>query len=238
VVSELAREELLKDFLRHGDRVSDTQKAFKESFIKTQEKIKNDSTKGSKDCDYSVSGSTCTMVYHDLAKRVLTVAHVGDSRSVLFKSDSKNTCLDLTVDHKPDNPEEKKRIEAAGGRVIFDGYYNHRVFSKKGMYPGLNMSRALGDLLAHEEAGLSASPDCRQVDLGKTGDDKYLLICTDGVWEFIESEKSYAIMMGKQDSPDANKLAKESFDRWMKDSDDEISDDITAMIIDLSKFGS
>ncbi len=28
------------------------------------------------------------------------------------------------------------RIEEKGGRVVFDGYYNYRVFAKAGMYPG------------------------------------------------------------------------------------------------------
>jgi len=67
--------------------------------------------------------------------------------------------LDLTHDHKPDNPLERARIEASGGRVVFDGFYNHRVYAKAGKYPGLNMSRALGDLAGYYDAGLSPIPD-------------------------------------------------------------------------------
>lgn len=54
--------------------------------------------------------------------------------------------IDLTMDHKPDHPAERSRIEQAGGRVVFDGFYNYRVYARSGKYPGLNMSRALGDL--------------------------------------------------------------------------------------------
>ena len=35
-------------------------------------------------------------------------------------------------------------IEKAGGRVVFDGYANHRVYAKNARYPGLNMSRCIG----------------------------------------------------------------------------------------------
>ena len=36
-------------------------------------------------------------------------------------------------------------IEKAGGRVVFDGYANHRVYAKNARYPGLNMSRCIGE---------------------------------------------------------------------------------------------
>ena len=42
----------------------------------------------------------------------LTVAHVGDSRGVLCRAHGK--ALALTVDHKPELAEEKRRIEAVG----------------------------------------------------------------------------------------------------------------------------
>merc|ERR1739848_882284 len=118
------------------------------------------------------------------------------------------------------------------GRVVFDGFYNHRVFAMGGMYPGLNMSRALGDIVAHAEAGLSAVPDVKEIEV--TPDMKQLLICTDGVWEFIDNKEVTSLT--KEGAKSVDKLAKESFDRWMKDSDYEISDDITAIIIELEHF--
>ena len=65
-------------------------------------------------------------------KNTLYVANSGDSRSVLCRN---NGPFDMSVDHKPDNIEEKRRIEKAGGYVS-DGRVNGN----------LNLSRALGDL--------------------------------------------------------------------------------------------
>lgn len=59
-------------------------------------------------------------------------ANAGDSRSVVSNS---GKAIEMSVDHKPDLPSEKYRIEKAGGFVE-----ENRV---KGI---LNLSRSLGDL--------------------------------------------------------------------------------------------
>lgn len=227
-------------------------------FVKTQDTLEKQDK--DKDKDYSASGATCTVAFHDISRQILTVAHVGDSRAILAykkKGAREWENYELTKDHKPDLPQEKARIESASppGRVIFDGYFNHRVFSQKGMYPGLNMSRAFGDLVAHREAGLTARPDVVTVDLkegkvrktfpegpeesallaaGEEIEKLSLLMCTDGVWEFITNEKAVDLLNAKgfnQDGVDA--LTKESYDKWMEDSDGDITDDITAMLINI-----
>ena len=40
--------------------------------------------------------------------------------------------------------DEKSRIERAGGRVVFDGYANYRVYAKNARYPGTEMSSTAG----------------------------------------------------------------------------------------------
>jgi protein phosphatase 1G len=55
-------------------------------------------------------------------KNTLYVANSGDSRSVLCR---KEAPFDMSVDHKPDNIEEKTRIEKAGG-FVSDGRVNGR----------------------------------------------------------------------------------------------------------------
>lgn len=189
-----------------------------------------------------MSGTTCTMAFHDLKTNQCWMAHVGDSRSILGTADGKQA-VGLTEDHKPNLPAEKARIEKSGGRVIFDGYFNHRVFAKDGMYPGLNMSRAMGDIIGHKEAGLSAVPELLMLDFSspegcqgiQANADKVLVLCTDGVWEFIENDAAVKLVCtGDQTSEQAiEDLVKMGYDSWMKDSENEISDDITGIMVRL-----
>lgn len=57
-----------------------------------------------------------------------------------------------------------------------------RVYSKKGEWPGLAMSRSIGDEVA-KKLGVIAEPEISQVKL--THKDKFILIASDGVWEFL-----------------------------------------------------
>ena len=57
-------------------------------------------------CTANVALITPTEIY---------VANAGDSRCVA--ANLKKQAIELSIDHKPDNPEEKKRIEQADGFV-------------------------------------------------------------------------------------------------------------------------
>jgi len=179
--------------------------------------------------NYSVdlSGSTATIVVHDFVAGRLTTAHVGDSCcSVEGKM--------LTRVHKPNDPLEKKRILAAGGRVEFDGCFNYRVFAAKpSVYPGMNMSRAFGDVLGHRDAGIVATPTVFVHKLREQ--DKTLLVCSDGVWEFLNPTEALDIVRKAGGVDDAaESLAKKSWDLWMEDQGGHCCDDITAIVVNLS----
>lgn len=92
---------------------------------------------------------------------------MGDSRAILGRKKShlsrKIDFLELSKDHKPDNPLERERIEKSGGFV--DNYHSaggecygpYRVWLKGAQYPGLAMSRSLGDEVA-ASVGVSQIP--------------------------------------------------------------------------------
>lgn len=65
----------------------------------------------------STSGTTASVVV--IRRDRVYVAHVGDSAVVLGVQDSPSEVLraeEITQDHKPELPKERKRIEGLGGR--------------------------------------------------------------------------------------------------------------------------
>ena len=68
--------------------------------------------KACKTADISGSCACCVLTVEGRAY----VFNVGDSRAVCSYGQFAR-CIDATVDHKPQSPAEKKRIEAAGGKV-------------------------------------------------------------------------------------------------------------------------
>lgn len=84
-----------------------------------------------KDMEGSPSFAGCTATVILVTRTEIICANAGDSRTVLSKG---GTARDMSIDHKPDDPAELRRIMNAGGSVE-DGRVN-------GM---LALSRALGD---------------------------------------------------------------------------------------------
>lgn len=74
-------------------------------------------------------GSTANVIL--ITEKFYYVANCGDSRSVLCRS---GFCIELSKDHKPQNLEEKMRINKA------HGYVNHGRINDI-----LSVSRAFGD---------------------------------------------------------------------------------------------
>ena len=143
--------------------------------------------------DFHFSGTTCNISIQ--LNKYLISANVGDSRSIIVydKGDSKNQgILPLSRDHKPDLPGEINRIISHGGTVdqIKDSEGNKvgpkRVWKAGQNYPGLAMSRSLGDFEA-KACGVISQPEIIEQVISKHC--KYLVICSDGVWEFIPNEQ-------------------------------------------------
>lgn len=174
--------------------------------------------------DTTLSGSTGVVAV--LREEKLHVANVGDSRAILGvkydPSDIGFQAIDVTQDHKPDLPEEKKRIQEVGGRVFcvrFDDGIDGpaRVWLSYADIPGLAMSRSLCDTIA-KEAGVVSEPDLYEVDL--LPEHRFLVIATDGLWEFMTSQEVVDIV-AKYSSPAdpegaVRELVDESAKRWRK----------------------
>mmetsp|Transcript_157645 Transcript_157645/g.382743 ORF Transcript_157645/g.382743 Transcript_157645/m.382743 type:complete len:404 (+) Transcript_157645:44-1255(+) len=180
-----------------------------------------------------LSSTTATIVIHDRVANKLTVAHIGPCETALVSRTeaNKRQAIRLTTDHKPEVKEERARIEASGGRVVYDGYAHHHVYAKEGRYPGLNMSRCFGDLLGHRDCGIISEPEVSFYTI--TDNDDFLLIASDGVMEFMAPQEVVDRMPGSREhslQECCDKLAKEAWDRWIHEETGTFVDDITVIV--------
>lgn len=186
------------------------------------------------------SGSTCVSVL--IVGTKVFCANVGDSRAVLVRTVGPTdtlTAIPLNRDHKADEPDEEARILRNGGRVqpYRDIHGNPlgplRVWHLKEDIPGLAMTRSFGDLAA-AQVGVIASPEILEMNLVEG--DHFIILASDGVWEFISNEEAANIIMPHYRNNSAEKAAeaiiKESIKRWQEE--DTSIDDITCIIIFLN----
>ncbi|CAG9319239.1 unnamed protein product [Blepharisma stoltei] len=184
------------------------------------------------------SGSTLVSLF--IRGSSIICGNVGDSRAVLAqKYENAWNTVDLSRDHKPDLPDESARIIRANGRI--EPYYDdngqplgpYRVWLHDQQIPGLAMSRSIGDLVA-KSVGVSAEPEIviRKLE----PQDKFIILASDGVWEFISSQEAVDIVKESWESGKTeaccDRLVKEAVIRWQKE--DESIDDITVIVIFLN----
>ncbi|RLN04654.1 putative protein phosphatase 2C 9 [Panicum miliaceum] len=126
-------------------------------------------------CDHV--GSTAVVAV--VSPTHVVVGNAGDSRAVLSRA---GVPVALSVDHKPDRPDELARIEAAGGRVIYwDG---PRVLGV------LAMSRAIGD--GYLKPFVSSEPEVTVTE--RTDEDECLILASDGLWDVVTNEMACEVV--------------------------------------------
>ena len=189
--------------------------------------------------DATESGCTCVLIIH-IGSHIIC-ANTGDSRAIVVFGESNDNNINyyqhepLSIDCKPEIPQEAKRIIMNGGEVrqmkneLGEGVGPYRVWAKDGNYPGLAMSRSIGDLKG-KNIGVIPDPSILEYDLcTKT---KYIVACSDGVWEFLNNEnvrdigKKYYI--NNNPSGFCHELVSQSLNLWEKN--DIVVDDITAVV--------
>ena len=83
----------------------------------------------------------------------------------------------------------------------------YRVWFKDGDYPGLAMSRSIGDTLAHK-IGVSDLPEIMEYNMSNVKP-VAIIVASDGVWEFMNNEQVKAIVMKYRNNMDSYNCAKE-----------------------------
>ena len=190
--------------------------------------------------DVNRSGTTCVIVIQ-LEEHIIC-ANTGDSRAIMIYDQNNDDNLvnskvfPLSYDCKPDLPNELKRIKACGGMVekAYDPEVGetgpYRVWAEGEDYPGLAMSRSIGDMDA-KKCGVIPNPQIVEYIIDPYT--KYMIVASDGIWEFISNEQAmkFCNKFYLRNDPVGlcQELSQKSISLWEKN--DCAIDDITVVVV-------
>jgi len=207
VAADLVHVEIIKEAAFAEGRVEE---ALREGFRKADALILEKSAR-----DGWKNGTTAVVGF--VLSRTVYVANVGDSEAIMGRrqSDGSLKPVVLSHKHKPTDKDEKERIRAAGGHVVFG-----RLFGD------LAVSRSLGDpdykQPLSEANYISAEPhvSANRLQIGK---DEFLVIACDGLWDVISHQDALdavakARQSGQTPMEAAQSLAKQALEKGSKDN--------------------
>lgn len=187
--------------------------------------------------DHVFSGTTAVVTWF-FGHEVYT-AWTGDSRCVIGRLTSSENgrarfrAIDLSYDQKPIRADEKRRVRAAGGRIARwqRNIGPLRVWLPRDWTPGLAMTRSIGDTVL-SEYGVSPVPEVSYITLG--ANDKFMILASDGVWEFMTSQEvvDFVGRMHREGHPAkeaSESLVREAVRRWRRN--EVVVDDTTAVVM-------
>ncbi|KAJ1912657.1 hypothetical protein IWQ60_009564 [Tieghemiomyces parasiticus] len=199
-VSQFAKSRLPKIIHQFAPRIeTDTAAVLTAAFAELNEEITENV-----DCfDPYLSGTTVTAAL--FLGDVIHIANVGDSRIIHGQGPPPTSTTDnpdtmppaagwqikqLTRDHTCSDPEEQERVVSKGARVERMREGDHyegplRIFKGTLPYPGLVVTRALGDTSARK-LGVIGVPELTTLH-PKPGQ-HCLVLATDGVWDGLTNE--------------------------------------------------
>jgi protein phosphatase PTC2/3 len=243
LVSQFALYEVQRRLGKHPTFKTDIEKAFKETFLAVDEALTEEPM-----IDPLFAGTTaCVVLVHD---RRLTIANAGDSRAVcarkkksLRNDDAENVAasyiaLDLSTDQNPDVPSEMERIINAGGFVTLPpgpGLSARVWLDPRCTQIGLAMSRSIGDH-AIATVGVIAEPVVTYHDV--TDEDEFLIVASDGVWEFLDSIDAVNIVaknLHRGATKACQALIEAAAEKWHEE-EGAYRDDITAIVVRLQEL--
>ncbi|CAK9318200.1 unnamed protein product [Citrullus colocynthis] len=195
--AEFLKDHLFENLMKHPKFLMDTKLAISETYQQTDAEFLNSEKDTLRD-----DGSTASTAL--LVGNHLYVANVGDSRTIISKG---GEAIPLSEDHKPNRTDERRRIENAGGVVMWAGTW--RVGGV------LAMSRAFGNKMLKQF--VVADPDIQDLEVDK--DIELLVLASDGLWDVVCNEDA-VLVAGKEDEPEAaaRKLTEAAFTRGSADN--------------------
>ncbi|KNC32347.1 hypothetical protein FF38_11119, partial [Lucilia cuprina] len=172
-VAQYAGKHLHKFILKRPEYKENMEEALKQAFLDIDYEMLYNESWGEQ-----MAGSTAVVVL--IKDNRLYCANAGDSRAVACVN---GEVMTLSMDHKPNNEAESKRINEGGGWVEFNRVNGN-----------LALSRALGDFVFKrnenkkpEEQIVTAYPD---VETRKINEDwEFLVLACDGIWDVMSNQE-------------------------------------------------
>lgn len=155
----------------------------------------------------------------------LHLVNLGDSRGIVF--DETGTIVLQSVDNKPDDPREAKRIKAAGGRVIYEGVY--RVTAPH-LEVAMAVSRAFGDFDFKPQGSedkylISSTPDVYHHRI--RADEKLtIFLACDGLWDVFSSQQVADRLVENRTIGTCENMAQVAYEKGSEDN-------ITTLLIEV-----
>lgn len=190
-IAELLCKKAHNEIIEHPLFLTDTITAIKESLIKIDNDILTNNMNMMID---SIDKSGTCVLLMIIVNECMYFANIGDSRSIIG-IDSGMKIASLTVDHKPNEPNEEKRILQCGGKI--EGFLKNIPGKKlqRMVYrtnPGfLSVSRSIGDVLVkvpyfNGKSHIQISiPDIFVLKYDKDFD--FIILASDGIFDELNN---------------------------------------------------
>lgn len=132
-------------------------------------------------------GSTCLAVchYRKDGKEYLDVMNTGDSR--LVGCNRSFIAVQMTIDHKPNTPLERRRLQQLGAKL------NKELWNDRGDWRinDLSVSRAFGDKAS--ERYVISRPD---MFTHRVSDNlRFIILACDGLWDVVSNQEAVDIVI-------------------------------------------
>lgn len=195
--AEYLKEHLFENLMKHPQFIPDTKLAISETYRQTDANFLDSERDTFRD-----DGSTASTAV--LVGNHLYVANVGDSRAIISKA---GKAIPLSEDHKPNRSDERKRIESAGGIVMWAGTW--RVGGV------LAMSRAFGNRMLKQF--VVADPEIQDQEIDE--ELEMLVLASDGLWDVVPNDDAVSLARTEEEpEAAARKLTEAAFNRGSADN--------------------
>jgi serine/threonine protein phosphatase PrpC len=199
--------------------------------------------------DDTLSGTTCISVI--VRGDTLLIANVGDSRAIIASEMEEGLVYSpLSDDQTPFRKDERERVKRMGARIltleqiegkepIHENWGTEtgdiidemgdppRVWDDSLERPGCAFTRSIGDSVA-EACGVCGEPEIMAWKLSPYN--KYVIIASDGVFEFLTSQAVIDIISKFENIVEAAKyVVAEAYRLWL--TYDERTDDISMIVL-------